>query len=132
MIETRAIARRAAPTTGWPIGRRLTANAEDVPGVGQCPVGAAPERPDSDFAASDLAAEQAVRSVLAERRRGDSIMAEEGGESEGGEVRWVVDPLDGTINYLFGIPAYAVSIACEDSHGALAGVVLDPSRDERF
>src|SRR5437660_4322567 len=50
MIETRAIARRAAPTTGWPIGRRLTANAEDVPGVGQCPVGAAPERLDSDFA----------------------------------------------------------------------------------
>lgn len=81
---------------------------------------------------ADLAAESAIRSVLAQRRPGDSILAEEGGESEGGEVRWVVDPLDGTINYLLRIPAYAVSIACEDSAGTIAGVVLDPSRDERF
>jgi myo-inositol-1(or 4)-monophosphatase len=81
---------------------------------------------------ADLAAEQAIRSVLAERRPGDSILAEEGGESAGGELRWVVDPLDGTVNYLFGIPAFAVSIACEDAAGTLAGVVLDPTRDERF
>jgi myo-inositol-1(or 4)-monophosphatase len=81
---------------------------------------------------ADLAAESAIRAVLAERRPGDSILAEEGGESEGGELRWVVDPLDGTINYLFGIPAFAVSIACEDAAGALAGVVLDPIREECF
>jgi myo-inositol-1(or 4)-monophosphatase len=81
---------------------------------------------------ADLAAESAIRAVLAQRRPGDSILAEEGGESGGGELRWVVDPLDGTINYLFGIPAYAVSIACEDADGTIAGVVLDPSRDERF
>jgi len=81
---------------------------------------------------ADLAAEHAIRAVLAQRRPGDSILAEEGGETAGGELRWVVDPLDGTINYLFGIPAYAVSIACEDSSGTVAGVVLDPSRDERF
>ena len=81
---------------------------------------------------ADLAAEQAIRSILAERRPGDSILAEEGGESKGGAVRWVVDPLDGTINYLFGIPAFAVSIACEDASGLLAGVVLDPIRDECF
>jgi myo-inositol-1(or 4)-monophosphatase len=81
---------------------------------------------------ADLAAERAIKAVLAERRPGDSILAEEGGESEGGEVRWVVDPLDGTINYLFGIPAFAVSIACEDTSGMLAGVVLDPIRNERF
>jgi myo-inositol-1(or 4)-monophosphatase len=81
---------------------------------------------------ADLAAERAIRAVLAERRPGDAILAEEGGETDGGEVRWVVDPLDGTINYLFGIPAFAVSIACEDSSGTIAGVVLDPSREERF
>jgi myo-inositol-1(or 4)-monophosphatase len=81
---------------------------------------------------ADLAAERAIRSVLAARRPGDAILAEEGGETAGGELRWVVDPLDGTINYLFGIPAYAVSIACEDASGTLAGVVLDPSRDECF
>ena len=81
---------------------------------------------------ADLAAESAIRSVLAERRPGDAILAEEGGESDGGDVRWVVDPLDGTINYLLRIPAYAVSIACEDPAGTIAGVVLDPSRDELF
>lgn len=81
---------------------------------------------------ADLAAESAIRSVLAARRPGDSILAEEGGESGGGERRWIVDPLDGTINYLFGIPAFAVSIACEDASGAVVGVVLDPCRDECF
>ena len=81
---------------------------------------------------ADLAAESAIRAVLASRRPGDSILAEEGGESEGGELRWVIDPLDGTINYLFGIPAFAVSIACEDAAGTFAAVVLDPTRDERF
>jgi myo-inositol-1(or 4)-monophosphatase len=81
---------------------------------------------------ADLAAEHAIRSVLAARRPGDAILAEEGGETAGGELRWVVDPLDGTINYLFGIPAYAVSIACEDASGPVAGVVLDPASGERF
>jgi myo-inositol-1(or 4)-monophosphatase len=89
---------------------------------------------------ADLAAESAIRAILVQRRPGDSILAEEGGasmlaaggEATGGELRWVVDPLDGTINYLFGIPAFAVSIACEDASGTVAGVVLDPCRDERF
>ena len=47
-------------------------------------------------------------------------------------LRWVVDPLDGTVNFLFGIPQWAVSIAVEDDAGALAGVVYDPVRDELF
>ena len=66
---------------------------------------------------ADLAAESAIRSVLAARRPGDAILGEEGGETGDGELRWVVDPLDGTINYLYGIPAFAVSIACEDASG---------------
>jgi myo-inositol-1(or 4)-monophosphatase len=81
---------------------------------------------------ADVAAESAIRSVLAERRPGDAILAEEGGESGDGELRWVVDPLDGTVNYLFGIPVFAVSVACEDSAGTRAGVVLDPLRNESF
>jgi myo-inositol-1(or 4)-monophosphatase len=87
---------------------------------------------------ADLAAERAVRAVLAERRPGDSVLGEEGGTSGGvdaaddGGLRWIVDPLDGTINYLYGIPAFAVSVACEDSSGTRAGVVLDPLRDECF
>jgi myo-inositol-1(or 4)-monophosphatase len=81
---------------------------------------------------ADLAAEAAIRGVLERRRPGDSILAEEGGASPGGELRWLVDPLDGSVNYLFGIPAFGVSIACEDGAGTLIGVVLDPVRGERF
>jgi myo-inositol-1(or 4)-monophosphatase len=88
---------------------------------------------------ADLAAETAIREILARRRPGDSIVGEEGGDSgsvEGatrsGTLRWIVDPLDGTINFLFGIPAFAVSVACEDASGTIAGVVLDPIREECF
>ncbi len=81
---------------------------------------------------ADLAAEAAIRDVLERRRPDDAILAEEGGASGEGELRWLVDPLDGTINYLFGIPAFGVSIACEDGSGTLAGLVLDPIRQEQF
>lgn len=81
---------------------------------------------------ADVAAEAAIRDVLAARRPRDAILGEEGGETGEGELRWLVDPLDGTVNFLFAIPAFAVSIACEDASGAIAGVVLDPVRDECF
>jgi myo-inositol-1(or 4)-monophosphatase len=80
---------------------------------------------------ADRAAERAIRAVLAERRPGDGILGEEGGETAGASsVRWVVDPLDGTVNYLFGYPQWSVSVACEDAGGTIAGVVLDPLRGE--
>ena len=81
---------------------------------------------------ADLAAEKAIRAVLADRRPGDAILGEEGGATGDGDLRWVVDPLDGTINYLYEIPAFAVSVACEDASGTIAGVVVDPLRDEVF
>jgi myo-inositol-1(or 4)-monophosphatase len=81
---------------------------------------------------ADVAAERAIRSVLASRRPDDSILGEEGGATGDGDLRWVVDPLDGTINFLFGIPVFAVSVACETAGETLAAVVLDPSRDECF
>jgi myo-inositol-1(or 4)-monophosphatase len=81
---------------------------------------------------ADLAAESAIRSVLSRRRPGDAILGEEGGATGEGELRWLVDPLDGTINFLFSIPAFAVSVACENATGTLAGVVLDPLREECF
>lgn len=81
---------------------------------------------------ADLAAESAIRAVLAQRRPGDAILGEEGGASGDGDLRWVIDPLDGSVNYLFGIPVFAVSVACEDSDGARVGVVLDPLREECF
>lgn len=88
-----------------------------------------PTDPVSD---ADVAAERAIRAVLARHRPDDAILGEEGGATAGGELRWVVDPLDGTVNFLFGIPAFGVSVACEDADGVIAGVVLDPMRGELF
>ena len=82
---------------------------------------------------ADLAAEKAIMGVLSEARPGDGILSEEGGAADSASgLRWVVDPLDGTVNYLFAIPHWAVSVAVEDAEGAVAGVVLDPLRDELF
>jgi myo-inositol-1(or 4)-monophosphatase len=80
---------------------------------------------------ADHAAERLIRGRLAEARPGDGVLGEEGGSVTGTTgLRWVVDPLDGTVNFLFGIPQWAVSIAVEDGDGTLAGVVYDPMRDE--
>jgi myo-inositol-1(or 4)-monophosphatase len=118
-----AVARDAAQAAAEELQRRFGGQARGV---------RTKSTPTDLVSDADLAAERAIRAVLDERRPGDAILAEEGGETAGGELRWIVDPLDGTANYLFGIPAYAVSIACEDAAGTIVGVVLDPSRDERF
>jgi myo-inositol-1(or 4)-monophosphatase len=82
---------------------------------------------------ADHIAEQAIRALLARRRPDDAILGEELGPEPGVTgLRWVVDPLDGTVNFLFGIPQWAVSVACEDGDGTLAGVVYDPLREETF
>lgn len=79
----------------------------------------------------DRGAEAAVARVLARRRPDDEIQGEEGTNRPGiSGVRWVVDPLDGTTNFLFGIPQFAVSIAAEIDERPVAGVVLDPCRHE--
>lgn len=79
--------------------------------------------------AADLEAEQAIRDLLRRERPDDAILGEEGDAEAGSSgLRWVVDPLDGTVNYLFGIPQWCVSVACEGH----AGVILDPMRDECF
>ncbi|MGH9123574.1 MAG: inositol monophosphatase family protein, partial [Acidimicrobiales bacterium] len=81
----------------------------------------------------DRAAERCVVSVLDRYRPNDAILAEEGTSRPGTTgIRWVIDPLDGTTNFLFGIPAFAVSVAAELDGQAVAGVVIDPSRQETF
>ena len=81
--------------------------------------------------AADQAAEELIRSRLAAERPDDGILGEEGADERGSSgLRWVVDPLDGTVNFLFGIPQWAVSVAVEDGDGVLAGVVYDPPRGE--
>jgi myo-inositol-1(or 4)-monophosphatase len=82
---------------------------------------------------ADHAAEHLIRERIAAARPDDGVLGEEGGDRAGTSgVRWIVDPLDGTVNFLFGIPQWAVSIAAEDERGALVGVVYDPQRDELF
>lgn len=108
--------------------RELTAR------FGERPEGLATKTTPTDLVSeADVAAESAIHAVLERRRPDDAILAEEGGErGGGGALRWLVDPLDGTVNFLFGIPAFVVSVACEDADGGLVGVVLDPVRGERF
>ncbi len=76
---------------------------------------------------ADMLAERAIRELLARRRPGDGFVGEEGGreDSESG-LSWVVDPLDGTVNFLFGIPQWCVSVAVRDSSGAIAGARIRP------
>jgi fructose-1,6-bisphosphatase/inositol monophosphatase family enzyme len=82
---------------------------------------------------ADERAERAVVAVLRARRPDDALVAEEGQGYEGPSgIRWLVDPLDGTINYLYGLPHWCVSVACADQDGPLAGAVYDPTRDELF
>lgn len=81
----------------------------------------------------DRASEAYVGEVLARRRPGDAVLGEEGdGRAGTTGVRWVVDPLDGTTNYLFGVPHWSVSIAAEINGEPVVGVVVDPSRDETW
>ena len=82
---------------------------------------------------ADVSTERLIRTRLEAARPDDAILGEEGDDRAGTSgLRWVVDPLDGTVNFLFGIPQWCVSIAVEDADGALAGVVFDPMRGETW
>ncbi|GJF04032.1 inositol monophosphatase family protein [Pseudonocardia sp. D17] len=75
--------------------------------------------------AADEAVEALVRTRLGELRPGEHVLGEEDG-GDAARARWVVDPIDGTVNYLYGLPAYAVSVAAVRDGVSLAGVVVDP------
>jgi myo-inositol-1(or 4)-monophosphatase len=78
----------------------------------------------------DKASERVILDGLAAARPDDAVVSEEGGGREGTTgLSWLVDPLDGTVNYLYGIPQYAVSIGVQDPAGALCGVVVDVVRE---
>ncbi|WP_069817145.1 inositol monophosphatase family protein [Streptomyces sp. TP-A0874] len=81
----------------------------------------------------DLASEKLITGYLSERRPEDGFLGEEGASSEGSSgVRWVIDPIDGTVNYLYDLPSWAVSIAAEVQGEAVVGVVAVPMRSETF
>jgi myo-inositol-1(or 4)-monophosphatase len=83
---------------------------------------------------ADVSSQRAIRELVRERRPDDGFVGEEEGESETGSsgLSWVVDPLDGTVNFLFAIPQWSVSVAVRDADGTIAGAVFDPNRDELF
>jgi myo-inositol-1(or 4)-monophosphatase len=97
-----------------------------------------PEVADTKSSPTDVVTEmdRAAEALITERiravRPGDAILGEEGGESGQGRVRWIVDPLDGTVNYLYGLADWAVSIAAEVDGQVVAGVVAIPRHGELF
>ncbi|AHD00448.1 inositol monophosphatase family protein [Leisingera methylohalidivorans] len=83
---------------------------------------------------ADIAAEKIIKEELRNARPTYGWLAEEGGEEEGEDPtrRWIVDPLDGTTNFLHGLPHWAISIALEHKGKIVAGVVYDAAKDEMF
>jgi myo-inositol-1(or 4)-monophosphatase len=85
--------------------------------------------------AADQAVERQVRDALAAARPGDRVFGEEyGTASTGGDsdVRWILDPIDGTVNYLYGLPQYAVSLAAEVRGEVVAGVVRNAATGQEW
>jgi len=80
----------------------------------------------------DRLAEQEIIAVLRKAYPGHAILAEESGSQSGNDFQWIIDPLDGTTNYLHGFPQYAVSIALRYKDRLEQGVVYDPVRQELF
>jgi myo-inositol-1(or 4)-monophosphatase len=82
---------------------------------------------------SDRSAERLIRRALLEARPDDAVLGEEGDDRLGSSgVRWIVDPIDGTVNFLYGIPQYAVSIAAEVDGEVVAGVVLNAATGTEY
>ena len=82
---------------------------------------------------ADLASQEAIVSLISNRYPEHSIIAEESNAAPAqNESRWLVDPLDGTTNFIHGFPVFAVSIALEHKRSIVLGVVYDPRRDELF
>jgi myo-inositol-1(or 4)-monophosphatase len=83
--------------------------------------------------AVDTATERHIVGRLLGARPDDGVLGEEGASREGASgVRWLIDPIDGTVNFLYGVPAYAVSIAAEVDGAAVAGAVLNVATGELF
>jgi myo-inositol-1(or 4)-monophosphatase len=96
--------------------------------------GLASKSSDTDLVSdADREAERVVRELIAAERPDDGLLGEEGSHTEAASGRrWIVDPLDGTSNFLYGFPAWAVSVAVEDGDGLAAGVVHSPLHRETF
>jgi len=100
--------------------------------AGAVSVAATKSSPTDVVTEADRATEALIRERILAVRPGDRFLGEEGGQDAAGDetgVRWVVDPIDGTVNFLYGIPRYAVSVAAEVAGRVVAGVVVDVPHD---
>jgi myo-inositol-1(or 4)-monophosphatase len=90
--------------------------------------------PANFVSAADRRAEETLYQELSKARPGYGFLGEEGGQREGADKthRWIVDPLDGTTNFLHGIPQFAIAIALEREGAVVAGLVYNPAIDEMF
>ena len=90
--------------------------------------------PTDPVSEADLESQRTIRALIEARRPSDAFLAEEEGADVAGSsgLHWVVDPLDGTVNFLYGIAQWSVSVAVRDAQGTLAGVVHDPMAGETF
>lgn len=124
--ELLAVAVEAARCAGALLTERLRHGAERQVSAKSTPTDLVSE--------ADLASERAIRELLAARRPDDGFVGEEGDHIEGTSgLSWVVDPLDGTVNFLFGLPQWCVSVAVRDAQGTiLAGAIHDPNRRQLF
>ena len=100
---------------------------------GRAPEGLASKTSATDpVSDADREAERVIRELLSAERPDDGLVGEEGSRIEGGGRRWIVDPLDGTVNFLYGLRAWGVSIALEDEDGLAVGVIFNPVSGECF
>jgi myo-inositol-1(or 4)-monophosphatase len=126
------------------VGAALEAGQLLASKEGRVEVAATKSSPTDVVTEMDGRAEELIRARILVARPDDAILGEEGGQVDGAAdapARWVVDPLDGTVNYLYGLHDWAVSIAAEVDHGAagggvgreiIAGAVYVPMRGELF
>ncbi len=110
-ISSDAVARRSSGTPSQTPGQRCRAKST----------------PTDPVTVVDTETERLLRDRLAELRPGEHILGEEEGGSTGGAdgLTWVVDPIDGTVNFVYGIPAYAVSVAVQVDGASVAGAVAN-------
>jgi myo-inositol-1(or 4)-monophosphatase len=128
VAELRSVAERLATQAAEFVRLRRP----QVFGVGRAQLGDAvrsKSTPTDPVTVVDTETEQLLRGRLAQLRPGELVLGEEGGgpasDADDGAVRWVLDPIDGTVNFMYSIPAYAVSVAAQVGGESVAGAVAD-------
>lgn len=132
--ELRSVAEEVAVEAASFVRKRRPEVFRSAGGTGQAAAKGAVQAkstPTDPVTVVDSESENLIRELLHQRRPGDAVLGEEGGGDAAASagVRWVVDPIDGTVNFMYGIPAYAVSIAAQVDGESVAGAVIDVPGD---